>query len=296
MTDRQGNPTLLDLQEARYQSPRLSPDGTRLAVAIADNNTDVWVSELAVGTLRRLTTDPAQDNEPLWTPDGERVVFASQREGSWGLFSMAWDGTGDVERLMIIDGAAALRPYGWSPDGALLVESVTSASDYDIGILPLDGDGTWEPLLDTEDAERAPSISPDGQWIAYASDRTGTLEIYVERFPELSGEQLISRGGGDYPVWSQDGGELFYWNRATGLIVVPVESGANLRVGAAETLFDVGPYYDLGFSRPWDVSPDGRQLLMIGRPTASTTDPDEHLGLVLVQNWFEELKERVPIP
>ena len=116
--DRQGNETPLDLQEERnYSDPRLSPDGTRLAVTVLEGNVDVWVSELARGTLRRLTTDPASDQVPLWTQDGERVVFASQREGSWGLFSMAWDGTGDVERMMIIEEAERLRPYGWSLEG-----------------------------------------------------------------------------------------------------------------------------------------------------------------------------------
>ena len=197
---------------------------------------------------------------------------------------------------MTIEDVPALRPYGWSPDGAVLFKSLSQGSNsYDIGILPLDGDGSWEPLLDTEADERAPAISPDGQWIAYVSNRTGTNEIYVQRFPELGGEQLISRGGGDYPVWSQDGRELFYWNQETGLIVVPVEPGPNLRAGIAETLFDVGTYYFLGFSRPWDVSPDGQQLLMLKVPGATTTEADGQTEIIVVQNWFEELKRLVPV-
>ena len=139
--DRQGNETPLDLQEARnYGDPRLSPDGMRLAVTVRDENNDVWVADLASGTLRRLTTDPATDAVPLWTPDGERVVFASQREGSWGLFSMAWDGAGDAERLMVIEDAQNLLPYGWSADGALIFEYRTTAgTSQDIGMLP----GGW---------------------------------------------------------------------------------------------------------------------------------------------------------
>ena len=292
--DRQGNETPLDLQEGRrYRSPRLSADGARLAVTIEDDNVDVWVSDLSLGTLRRLTTNPARDFDPLFTPDAERVVFASNREGSFGLFSMAWDGTGNAERLMTIEDVRTLRPYGWSPDGVVLFESFSTSSD--IGILQLDGDGTWEPLLSTEANEKAPAVSPDGEWIAYASDRTGVEEIYVERFPELGGEQLISRGGGGHPVWSQDGRELFYWNLETGLIVVPVEPGPTLQVGIAKTLFNVGTYQNSIFTRHWDVAPDGQQLLMLKRPSVAITDVDGQLEIILVENWFEELKERVPV-
>ena len=297
--DRQGNEMPLALQEVRsYDTPRLSPDGAHLAVTVGNfggENFDVWVSDLATGTLRRLTTNPDRDFDPLWTPDGERVVFASDREGSLGLFSMAWDGTGDAERLTTVEDVVSLRPYGWSPDGAVLFEMVAGPASYDIGILPLDGDGTWEPLLNTEANERSPVISPDGQWLAYVSDRTGTREIYVERFPELGGEQLISRGGGDYPVWSQDGRELFYVSPETGLVVAPVESGSTLRVGAPETLFDMDTYDAGTFSRPWDVSPDGEQLLMLKAAGEGTTEDQNQTEIIVVQNWFEELKRLVPV-
>ena len=291
------NETPLDLQEERsYDNPRLSPDGTRLAVTVVDGNVDVWVSELALGTLRRLTTDPASDQVPLWTQDGERVVFASQREGSWGLFSMAWDGTGDVERIMVIEEAERLRPYGWSPEGDLLFEyRETAGTHYDIGMLPVDGDGTWEPLIDTAANEHSPAISPDGQWVAYSSTRTGTQEIYVERFPELGGEQLISRGGGNHPVWSQDGRELFYeLSSASAPMAMPVEPGPNLQAGIAEPLFDMAKYLSQPFARQWDVSPDVRRLLMISRTGAATSSGE--LEIVWIQNWFEELKRLVPIP
>ena len=295
--DRQGNDTPLDIPEARkFRSPRLSPDGTRLAVTVEEGNVDVWVSDLAVGTLRRLTTDPASDVDPLLTPDGERVVFGSNREGSFGLFSMAWDGTGDTERLIVIENVSNLRPYAWSPDGALLFETVSATgTSSDIGILPPDGDGTWELLVNTEASERGPAISPDGRWIAYASNQTGTWEIYVERFPELGAKQLLSRGGGDYPVWSQDGRELFY-RAPTGLMVMSIEPGPNLRAGVAETLFDPAAYYVPPYARHWEVSPDGQQLLMLKLLNGATTDADGQLEIILVQNWFEELKERVPVP
>ncbi len=226
--------------------------------------------------------------------DGERVVFASQREGSWGLFSMAWDSAGDAERLMVIEEAQNLQPYGWSPDGGLLFEYSTAAGTYrDIGMLPVGAEGTWEPLLNTAANEQAPAISPDGQWIAYTSDRTGNREIYVERFPELGGEQLVSRGGGQHPVWSQDGRELFYLRFPNGLMAIPVEPGPNLQAGIAETLFDTAAYAGSLFVRHWDVSSDGRRLLMIRQTGAATSDGE--LEIVLIQNWFEELKRLVPI-
>ena len=300
--DRQGRETPLDLQDARpYTTPRLSPDGTRLAVTVTDENIDVWVSDLATGTLRRLTSDAAPDAYPLWTLDGERVVFASQREGPWALFSKAWDGTGDAERLMVVQDSLDLQPSGWSPDGALLFEyRAASATNQDIGILAPDGDGAWTPLLATDDDERAPAISPDGQWIAYFSNRTGDREIYVARFPELGGEQLISRGSGSFPVWSQSGRELFYAVSGNALRVMPVEPGSNFRVATAEVLTDAGRYYGTGglgrSPRSWDVSPDGQRLLMLKSSGAVTTESNGQLEIILVQNWFQELTERVPVP
>ena len=157
-----------------------------------------------------------------------------------------------------------LRPQGWSPDGALLFEyRGAPGTSLDIAVLPADGDGAWEPLLDMEADEQAPAISPDGQWIAYTSTRTGEQEIYVQRFPELGGEQLVSRGGGRYPVWSQDGRELLYRRFPNGLMAMSVEPGPNLQAGIAETLFDPAAYLGSPFVRHWDASPDGRRLLMI---------------------------------
>ena len=211
---------------------------------------------------------------------------------------MAWEGTGDAERLMVIEDSTNLRPSGWSPDGALLFEYSTTASiSMDIGMLSLEGDGTWEPLLATEADEQAPAISPDGQWIAYVSDRTGDREIYVQRFPELGGEQLISRGGGTYPVWSQSGRDLFYATRGGAVRVMPVESGPNLRAGIAEILLtNAGEIFRDGIRRHWDVSPDGQRLLALGRLGAVTGEADSPLEINIVLNWFEELLERVPIP
>ena len=125
------------------------------------------------------------------------------------------------------------------------------------------------------------------------SDRTGDQEIYVQRFPELDGEQLVSRGGGTYPVWSPDGRELFYYLSLVALMAMPIETGPNLQAGIAETLFDPAAFIVSPSFRHFDVSPDGRRLLMIRRTGAATNEGE--LEIVLILNWFEELKRLVPI-
>ena len=172
--DRQGDEVPLDLPARGYQVPRVSPDGIRLVMAIQDQGgIDVWISAVTRGTLAKLTTDPATDTYGLWTPDGERVVFYSQREPP-GLFWVAADGSGEVEPLMTVDRAGFLRPNGWAPDGSTLVFDYSMpGTGTDIRVLSMEGERTWEPLIATEANEETPAISPGGQWIAYTSDETG---------------------------------------------------------------------------------------------------------------------------
>ena len=287
--DRQGNEVPLDLPARGYLWPRVSPDGTRLVVTIPDpENIDVWISAVAGGTLTRLTTDPAIDALGLWTPDGERVVFTSQRQGSLGLFWIAADGNGEVEHLLTSDAAEALRLSGWTPDGSSLVfDYVMPDTDADIGVLSMEGERTWEPLIATEANEEAPAISPNGQWIAYTSDETGERLVYVERFPQRSDKETISRVPSAHPTWSPDGRELFYvTDQGNRLMVVPLEPGPNLQVGEATSLFE-GQYFTNPDLRSYDVSPDGQRFLRI--------KPSGVAEVILVQNWFEELTRLVPL-
>ena len=291
--DRQGNEQPVSLPGRRHSGPRLSPDGTRLAVFIIDpENLDVWVSELARGTLSRLTTDATADRSPLWTPNGERVVFSSERDGSVGLWWMAADGTGETEHLMTIDDATAISPYAWSADGNTLVfEYRDTETARNIGTLSLEGERTWEPLLATAADEFSPTISPDGGWIAYASDETGVNEIYAQRFPELGSKVSVSAGRGRHPVWSSD---AILFETQAGMAAVPVEPGSSLQVGSADVLFP-RTYFGSRELREYDLSPDGRRFLRL-RVGASTTDTNIVPEVILVQNWFEELKRLVPVP
>ncbi len=301
--DRQGGEIPLDYENRNYFAPKLSPDGERLAVHIEDRgNTDVWVSELARGTLRRLTRNLGADAFPLWTLDGEQIVFASSRGGSPGLFRMAADGTGEAEHLITIEEVRNLRPHGWSADGSTLVFGYrTVETGRDIGLLSLEGERTWQPLLQTEASERELAVSPDGCWIAYASDETGDFEVYVQRFPELGPERLVSTSGGQNPRWSRDGSELFYTNGAA-LIGVPVKTDPvfeferETEVTVFEAAFGVGlgdgpP--QLGFA---DVSPDGQRFLMLKTGTATDDTALPAAQIILVQNWFDELQRLVPSP
>ena len=287
----------------------MSPDGTRAAVGIRDGsgNDDVWVSELARGTLTRLTTDEAFDGNPLWSPDGRRVAFTSDRNGRLEVFWQAADGSGSAERLLTIDEpVSGIVPYGWSPDGAtLLVQASFVETGIDAGMVSIEGPGTWEPLVQTAAHEPAPTISPDGRWLAYTSNETGRFEIYVQRFPELEDRRQISLGGGFRSSWSADGRELIYLGGPNGIpetvmrVPLDIDEGSppSLLVGTPERLFDWRYFSTAGARKQHDLSPDGQRFLVI-----ADEDEDEasagtvQAGINVVLHWAEELKTRVPVP
>ena len=287
-----------------YLSVSLSPDGRRAALGTnAGENLDIWVAELERGSLTRVTTDAAPDTKPLWTPDGESVVYESIRDGTAALYRKAADGTGTAEQLFTLDGATQIVPYDWTPDGtALIVMVETQETSQDIGLVSLEppGSSSWEPLIQTGAREWHPALSPDGRWLAYASNETGRTEVYVQRFPELGQRRPISLDGGFGPAWSADGRELFYLFTAggggpRGMARVAIESDATtLTAGQPERLFDRTFYDQQGSHRRYDLSPDGRFLMITqGDGDGSEATP---LDVVVVQNWTQELLERVPVP
>ena len=195
--DRDGGEETIPAPPRTYGRPRVSPDGTRVAVDITDGDSrDIWIWDLGREALTQFTFDEGQDNYALWTPDSTRLLFTSSREGG-GLFWKAADGTGPVERLK--DGLA--RPYAWTADSRLLFQQ-----DRDIGVLSVEGEPGVEMLLDAAE----PALSPDGRWLAYISNETGTPLIYVTPFPNVDdGLWNVSLDVGVNPVWSPDGRELF---------------------------------------------------------------------------------------
>ena len=254
------------------------------------------VYDLARDTPTRLTFDPGGDRIPTWTPDGERVAFASDRDGDLNIYWKAADGTGQVEALT--SSANPQAPGQFLPDGMTLLigEGRGGVGDSDIGVLSLEGDHAVEWLLESATRETFVELSPDGRWMAYVSDQSGQPEIYVQPFPNVDdGRWQISRDGGVAPRWGPDSREVFFQTDGgpgTPVTLMVAENGTEptFTPGIPRPLFD-GPYRIdwQPFSVPFDVFPDGQRFLMIKEAEASAQ-------IVLIQNWVEELTRLVPVP
>ena len=293
--DRDGTEEALAAPSRAYAYPRLSPDGTRVAIDVFDDENDVWVWDLTRETLTRLTFAVERDGFPVWTPDGRRVVFESHRAGEGNLFAKSADGTGAVERLA--ESPTHQSPLSMSPDGEWLVFQDGNEGSRRLALLPSNGEPSWELLLESGFNEQNGELSPDGQWLAYQSNASGQDEIYVQPFPDVNaGRSQISTMGGTRPLWGPDGRELFYMTEA-GVMGVTVEPGADFEVGAPGLVVkgiwlgtQPGPP-----GRTYDIAPDGQRFLMIKEAEADADDPFAGLTqIVVVQNWFEDLQARVP--
>ena len=235
--DRQGHETPIAVPPRVYSSPRISPDGTRVAVtATVDQDVDIWLGDLIRATLTRVTSGGI-NVVPLWMPDGRRVVFSSSQAGVLNLFAQAADGTGTVDRLT--ESPNAQRASAVTPDGTVVFTEESSKTGADVMALTLDGPRRVRPLVQTPKNERSGIVSPDGRWLAYEADDSGSIEIYVRPFPEVnSGRWLVSTSGGTSPLWARSGQELFYMAPDTTLMRVQVASGPP-PLGTPEELFQV---------------------------------------------------------
>ena len=197
-----------------------------------------------------------------------------------------------VER--IFESANGQLPLTFSPDGTQLVfYEIHPETVRDLHVRSMDADGTSTPLLVTEFNELNAEISPDGRWLAYQSDASGHFEVYVRPFPNVEdGQWLISRGGGTKPLWERDGRELFYWSLSGQLTAVPIEAEGCFTFGNPEVVFEQTYFGNTFLGRTYDISPDGKRFLMIKQ--ASPGGETEPTQLILVLNWFEELKRLVP--
>ena len=291
---RQGREEPIKAPPRTYTTPRLSPDGTRVAVDIRDQENDIWVWDLAREGLTRLTFNPGPDGNPVWTPDGRRIIFNSTRAGVGNLFWQSADGTGSAERLTTSQNLQF--PNSISPDGKSVVfNTQVPRTGRDLYLLHLDRDKAQpEVLLETTFTEANAEISPDGRWLAYQSDESGQEQIYVRPFPKVNdGRWQVSTNGGRTPVWARSGRELFFADGAGFLISVPVQTAQAFSAGNATKVFETRYYSSSGIgSRPFDVSRDGQRFLMI-KDSAGTGQDTPPVSMVVVLNWFEELKARV---
>jgi serine/threonine protein kinase len=270
-----------------FEHPRLSPSGDRIVVGMRPG-TDLWVGDVARGTLERLTFSPLEDESPVWHPDGLRVAFAAGRGAGRQTLMKNADGSGDEVVLFDHGSAATYHQHlgAWSPDGRVLSFSFNDNVDWSIGTIRMTDKPTTDTFLKTAFSEQAAAFSPDGRWLAYASDETGRSEVYVRPFPGPGGKQQISADGGAEPLWSRDGREIFYRN-GDRMMAASVTGAPALSVGVPRMLFQ-GSYARMPWGeRNYDVAADGR-FLMLTTGDQSTTE------LRVVLNWTEELKRLVP--
>ncbi len=288
--DREGREEPVAAEPRAYAEFSLSPDGTKIAVRVGGQNQDVWIYDLVRDTQMRLTFDPAIEVFPIWTPDGQRVAFGSSEAPlSW----KAADGTGEVETL--VESSSSQFPQAFSPDGTALVFEDRNSAGASLGMLSLEGERISTLLLETAFWERNAALSPDGGWMAYASDESGQFEVYVRPFPDVNGGRWqVSSGGGDWPLWSPNGREFFYVG-SEGMMAVPIETEPTFTQGTVDLLFDLGPYWTpvARTNRRIDISPEGDRFLLL-KTGGGSDETAETTSIIIVLNWFEELKRLVP--
>jgi Tol biopolymer transport system component len=279
--DRKGTEQPLAAPLHAYRNPRLSPDGGRIALTIDELGSQEWLFDISRGTLTRLTFDGSYNGGMAWTPDGKRLAYGSDRLGPRNLFWQSADGSGSAERL---SSASVGQVVGsWAPDGQTLAFEANSPNHgFDLFTLRL-SDRTVQPFLATPFNEIAPHFSPDGRWLAYASDESGRYEVYVQPYPGPGGKWQISTEGGTEPVWARNG-ELFYRN-GDKFMVVGTTSFPTFSASNPKLLFE-GHYTTYQTMPSYDVSADGQRFLFLKAGEESRPE------IEVVVNWPEELKQK----
>ncbi|HYT68744.1 MAG TPA: protein kinase [Vicinamibacterales bacterium] len=261
--------------------PRISPNGT-LALfdtPSPDGDDEVYVADLARGTSVRLSNDPQDDFDPVWTPDGRQVIWTAFPSGRLPFLVMrSSDGSGRPQE--IVQEGSAQFPGSVSPSRVLAYTRAVPTGASDIWTVPLDGDRKGRAFIDTAAVEFGPEFSPDGKWVAYVSNESGDEDIYVVPYPGPGAKHRITVKGGASPVWSRDGRELFF-QTSEGLMAVPVTAGADIAFGAPRRLFGGDFMIDSREDGPraYDVAPDGKRFLMFRSTFPDTAPPAFHVLL-----------------
>ena len=287
LVDRAGKEEILGGTLSTPESPRVSPDGRRIVMDVAGTGTafDVWVFGVAASTLTRFTFG-SNGRYPSWSPDGRQILFSGEAPParSRSLFVKPSDGSGEATLLVTRPGQ--LFEGTLSQDGRYLVyrENMNETGNMNLFALRLGGDTTPLPVVTTPFNERSPMLSPDGRWLAYTSNESGRDEVYVRAFPGPGGRWQVSNNGGSEPLWNRNGRELFF--RLTDQFVsVSVQTSPSFSASSPKVLFS-GRYLPNDNHTNYDIQPDGRRFVML-------KSGNEHADLVVVLNWFQELRQRV---
>jgi eukaryotic-like serine/threonine-protein kinase len=269
----------------------LSPDDKSAAAGLVDadgRESDVWIYDFKRGTSSRLTFDPNGDGTPVWSPDGTRVVFGSNRlhTGGIDLFEKAATGTG--EEKLLLQSTDAKVATNWSRNGQfLLFEDWGQQAKCAVWLMNMSGTPEPRPILQSTVFNQGQgAFSPDGQFISYTSDESGRNEVYVQRFPVTTDKWPISSGGGSQPVWGADGHELFYLSEDKKMMAVDVKVGKTFESGMPHQLFEIGPLKDFGGSS-YSVTSDGQRFLI-----SSSVEADQSSPMKIVLNWTASLKKK----
>ena len=282
--DRAGRKLAVVGEMRSYQNVELTRDGRRIAVGVLDEEKgtrDIWTGDVARGLLTRFTFDAAEERSPIWSPDGSRVVFNSNRTANLELYIKPASGAGG-EELLLRDNRSK-DPMSWSADGRhVLFRHSGAITGNDVWVLAMDGERKATPLLQSPFDENYARFSPDGRWIAYTSDESGRAEVYVTAFPG-GGKWQVSSAGGVFPRWRGDGREIYFIGADRVLAAVPVNgTGAGLDVGRAERLFEPRLSAQPGY--PYAVTADGQRFLV-------NVDHAPSVPLTVVVNWTALLKD-----
>jgi serine/threonine-protein kinase len=284
--DRAGGETPLPAPKRTYFALRVSPDGTRAAVDIRDQERDVWVWDFARQTLSRLSFGKGLDTFPVWTPDGRKIAYARASAGA--ILVRSADGTGKEERVG--EGEYVQFAQSFTPDGKRLLVTQQRSSN-DLALLDMNAaSGTATLVVDSPFVDGPGELSPDGRWLAYQSNESGQDQIYVRPLDMPAGRVQVSQAGGTKPAWARNQRELFYLDAAGALTSVPVSTAGAFTIGAPVTISSTR-YFTATQTRSYDVTPDGRRFLFI--KDAAQNPSTTPASLIVTLNWFDEIRTKL---
>jgi Tol biopolymer transport system component len=301
--DRGGKLTPLRETPDNYLNPKFSPDGKRLALDISDGTRrDIWVYEWEHDNMKRLTLGGEINEYPVWTPDGQRIVYTTEeKDGAYKRYTLWWiraDGAGMAQRLA--ESKSQQYTPSWHPDGKVLAFRQNNAdTGWDIMTLSIEGDeksgwkpGEPKPFINGAFDERSPAFSPDGRWLAYMSNELGSYDLYVRAFPGPGGKWQISTGV-SYPKWSRNGMELFYGSAGGKLMMVTYTASGDIFRFDKPQLWSPSPFTErAGNNDSFDIHPDGKRVAVL--KASGIDQPPAYNKVSFILNFFDELRHKLP--